>query len=109
LLSYEHFANKKPVVEYYRGKAVIPAVRNLSLEVKEGETIAIVGESGCGKSTLALSILNLIFPQDGKIVSGEILFENKNILTLNIKELEQLRGKEISTVFQDPFSSLNPS
>jgi ABC-type dipeptide/oligopeptide/nickel transport system ATPase component len=95
-------------VEYYRGKTVIPAVRGLSLDVARGETLSIVGESGSGKSTLAMSILRLIFPEDGKIVSGEISFEGKNILELSEKELETLRGKEISTVFQDPFSSLNP-
>src|ERR1700690_4405909 len=90
-------------VEYYREKHVIPAVRNLSLDIREGETISIVGESGCGKSTLALSILRLIFPQDGKIVSGEILFNGTDILALGARELENLRGKDISTVFQDPF------
>jgi ABC-type dipeptide/oligopeptide/nickel transport system ATPase component len=95
-------------VEYYRNKAVIPALNNVTLAVEKGETLAIVGESGCGKSTLALSIMGLIFPQEGKITSGEIIYDGKNLLSLKAEELRTLRGSEISIVFQDPSSSLNP-
>ncbi|HCJ65923.1 MAG TPA: hypothetical protein DHV62_01000, partial [Elusimicrobia bacterium] len=112
-------------VEYYRRKRVIPAVRNVSLEINENETLGIVGESGCGKSTLALAILRLINLNEGKITSGEILFretdngkrpsageagitENKDILKLSEEELEKIRGGKIAMVFQDPFTSLNP-
>lgn len=95
-------------VEYYRNRKVIPAVRDVSLELKRGETLALVGESGSGKSTLALSVLGLIFPYEGKITSGEIIFEGKNLLGFSAKEWQNLRGKQISMVFQDPFSSLNP-
>lgn len=114
-------------VEYYRRKKTIPAVRNVSLKLSQAETIGIVGESGCGKSTLALSILKLIQPYEGKITSGEILFtkqvkplpymEDKtttnkvkyeNLLSLSDEQLQQIRGKEISIIFQDPFSALNP-
>jgi ABC-type dipeptide/oligopeptide/nickel transport system ATPase component len=95
-------------VEYYRNKETIHALRDVSLGVIEGETLAIVGESGCGKSTLAMSILGLIFPPQGKIMAGEILFNGKNMLVSSKTEWQKIRGKDISVVFQDPFSSLNP-
>jgi len=100
-------------VEYYRNKKTVPAVKNLSLGLESGESLIIVGESGSGKSTVAFSILNLIMPYEGRITSGEILFNDKpgstvNLVKLNEQELEKIRGKRISMVFQDPFSSLNP-
>jgi len=95
-------------VEYYRNASVVKALRDVTLSVTQGETLAVVGESGCGKSTLAMSILGLIFPAQGKIVSGKIIFEGKDILGLDKEDLQNLRGKDISVVFQDPFSSLNP-
>ena len=94
--------------EYYRNAGIVTALRRVSLDIMEGETLAIVGESGCGKSTLAMSILKLIFPSQGKITAGEIQFEGKDIFSLNDGELRDLRGKRIGVVFQDPFSSLNP-
>ncbi|MHB9154996.1 MAG: ABC transporter ATP-binding protein [Endomicrobiales bacterium] len=95
-------------VEYYRGRDVIPAVRGVSLDVQEGETVAIVGESGSGKSTLALSVMGLILPGEGKITSGGILFGGKDLRAFSPGDWRALRGKDISLVFQDPFSSLNP-
>ena len=95
-------------VEYYRKKTVIPAVRNVSLSVEGGETLGLVGESGCGKSTLALSILRLIAPHEGRITSGQILFDGRNLLSLTDENMRRVRGREIGMVFQDPFSSLNP-
>ncbi len=95
-------------VEYYRNKETVRALRGVSLSVNEGETLSIVGESGCGKSTLAMSVLGLIFPAQGKITAGEIYFKGKNILDNDKQSWQQLRGKEVSIVFQDPFSSLNP-
>jgi len=102
-------------VEYYRRKKVIPAVKNVSLEINENETLGIVGESGCGKSTLALAILQLIQPNEGKITNGEILFWSQvisnewiNLLKLSEEELRKIRGGKISIIFQEPFSSLNP-
>jgi peptide/nickel transport system ATP-binding protein len=95
-------------VEYYRQKKVIQAVRDASLTLKKGETLAIVGESGSGKSTMALSVLKLIFGYEGKIVSGKVLFKNQNLLEISENALQDIRGKEISIVFQDPFASLNP-
>lgn len=99
---------KKLSVEYYRNKKIIHAVKNFSLTVQKGETLAIAGESGSGKSTVALSILNLIMPYEGKITSGKILFHNHDILDYTENDLRSLRGSEISMIFQDPFSSLNP-
>ena len=82
------------------------AVRKISFEIKEGETLGIVGESGSGKSVTALSIIRLIPNAE---VSGEILFEGRNLLTLTPNELKKLRGQKIGFIFQDPMSSLNPT
>lgn len=95
-------------VEYHRHGDTIRAVRNVSFAVAAGETLALVGESGCGKSTMALAIPGLIFPGEGKISSGEVIFDGTNLRGLSFDELRQLRGKEISIILQDPFSSLNP-
>lgn len=100
-------------VEYSKGRKVIPALRNVSVSLREKEIIGIVGESGCGKSTLAHAILRLIPENEGSITSGEIIFsENEstglNILELNNDELRKIRGNRISMIFQDPFNSLNP-
>ena len=80
----------------------VHAVDGLSLDVREGETMSVVGESGCGKTTLAQSIMRLV-PATG----GEILFDGKNILTLSRKELREMR-RSIQLIYQDPFSSLDP-
>lgn len=86
----------------------INAVDDCSFQVKKGKTLGIVGESGCGKSVTSLSIMRLIPDPPGKISSGEILFENKNILELPEKEMRSLRGNKISMIFQEPMTSLNP-
>ncbi|MBI3291646.1 MAG: ABC transporter ATP-binding protein [Elusimicrobia bacterium] len=95
-------------VEYRRHRQVIPAVRRVSLTIRPGETVGVVGESGCGKSTLALAVLRLIQETEGRIREGEIVFAGRSLLTSSEEELRQIRGKEISIIFQDPFSSLNP-
>jgi len=94
-------------IEYLKNRRPVKAVENISLDILENETIALVGESGCGKSTLALAIIGLVSENGGRI-SGSIMFENTDITALSKKQWQALRGKEISIIFQDPFSSLNP-
>ncbi len=87
---------------------VVKAVDGVSFNVCEGETLGIVGESGSGKSVTNLSIMRLIPSPPGKIVGGEVLFEDQDILKLSEKELRSIRGNKISMIFQDPMTSLNP-
>src|SRR5512140_3308638 len=87
---------------------LVRAVDGVSLTVGAGETLGVVGESGCGKSMLALSILRLVPAPPAKITGGRILFEGKNLLELGDAEMRKIRGKEISMIFQEPMTSLNP-
>ena len=80
----------------------------MSYDVKEGETLAVVGESGCGKSVTALSVMGLIPWPPGKITGGEVLYQGRNLLEMGEEQLRRIRGKEISMVFQEPMTSLNP-
>ncbi len=86
---------------------VVKAVDAVSLHVDRGEVLGVVGESGCGKSVMALSIMGLV-SHPGKVVAGEILFDGKNIAAMDKNEVRALRGEEISMIFQQPTSSLNP-
>jgi peptide/nickel transport system ATP-binding protein/oligopeptide transport system ATP-binding protein len=95
----------KTYYETYEGTA--KAVDGLTFEIREGEIFGLVGESGCGKSTVALSVLRLV-PAPGKIVAGEILFEEKNLLTQTEDEMRGIRGEKISFISQDPMAALNP-
>ena len=87
----------------------VQAVRGVSFDLYKGETLAIVGESGSGKSVTAQSLMKLIPMPPGKITGGQILFEGRDIVPLTEKEMESIRGKEISMIFQDPMTSLNPT
>jgi peptide/nickel transport system ATP-binding protein/oligopeptide transport system ATP-binding protein len=87
---------------------VVRAVENVSFEIHPGEILSLVGESGCGKSVTGLSILKLIPTPPGRIVNGEILFDGRNLLQLEEKEMERVRGNDISMIFQEPMTSLNP-
>ncbi len=93
---------------FYTKDGVVKAVDDVSYSVNRGETIALVGESGCGKTVSALSILRLIPEPPGKIVSGEILFDGTNLLTLSKDKLPDIRGVKIAMIFQEPLTSLDP-
>ncbi len=86
---------------------VVRAVEGVSFSIDAGETVAVVGESGCGKSVTAMSILRLIPQPPGKI-AGRILFQGRNLLELSEPEMQAIRGKDISMIFQEPMTSLNP-
>jgi len=86
---------------------VFTAVKDVSLTVKKGETLCLVGESGSGKTITSMSLMQLL-PSFGKVASGEILFQDKDLLKLNRKEMNKIRGKSISMIFQDPMSALDP-
>jgi len=94
---------------YFRGDETLArAVDGLSCEVRQGETVCLVGESGCGKTVSALAVLGLIPKPPGEIAGGKILFEGKNLLDLTEEEMQDIRGNHISMVFQEPLTSLNP-
>lgn len=94
-------------VRYNSPAGSVRAVDDVTLTVREGEVLGLVGESGSGKSTLGLAILRLV-PPPGRIVSGSILYNGVDLLKLDDESFQKIRGKEISMVFQDPSSSLNP-
>ena len=85
------------------------AVEDVSFQVHEGETVGIVGESGSGKSVTSMSVMRLIEAPSGKIESGTIMFNGRNLLELSEKEMQKVRGHEISMIFQEPTTSLNPT
>lgn len=93
---------------FYTASGVAKAVDGVSFSLDRGEVLGIVGESGSGKSVTSNSIIRLLPPQTGRIVAGEILFEDRDILKMSHKELLEFRGKEIATIFQDPMTSLDP-
>jgi len=84
------------------------AVQDVTLEIGKGRTFALVGESGCGKSVTALSVMRLIPSPPGKIVSGKIFFNDRDLLTLSEKDMRAVRGNKIAMIFQEPMTSLNP-
>jgi|LDZT01.1.fsa_nt_gi peptide/nickel transport system ATP-binding protein/oligopeptide transport system ATP-binding protein len=93
---------------FFTHEGIVKAVDAVSFSINQGETLGIVGESGSGKSVTALSIMRLIPQPPGKIVSGEITFEGKNLRTLTEKEMRKIRGRKISMIFQEPMTSLDP-
>ncbi len=84
------------------------AVNNFSIDIREGETFGLVGETGAGKTTVALSILGLLQAPPGKVLGGSINYKGKDLLKMKASEMRKIRGKEISMVFQDPMTALNP-
>jgi peptide/nickel transport system ATP-binding protein/oligopeptide transport system ATP-binding protein len=107
--------NNRPLLEvqnlrtyFETSSGTVRAVDGVSFSIERGNTLGIVGESGCGKTVLALSIMRLISMPPGKIVSGSILFDSMDLLRLREEEMRNIRGKEISMIFQEPMTSLNP-
>ncbi|PGY15749.1 ABC transporter ATP-binding protein [Bacillus sp. AFS031507] len=95
-------------VSFQSGKKLVPAVDGISFELKDGEILGIVGESGSGKSVTSLAAMGLIPSPPGKIENGEIIFEGKDLKNISEKEWRKIRGNQISMIFQEPMTSLNP-
>ena len=93
---------------YATEDGVVQALTNANITLRQGETLGLVGETGAGKTTLARGIMRLIPDPPGKIVSGQILFDGTDLLRLPAKEMRKYRGRQISMIFQDPMTSLNP-
>jgi peptide/nickel transport system ATP-binding protein len=93
---------------FFTDEGVVRAVDGVDLYIEKGETLGVVGESGCGKSVTALSIMKLIPSPPGKIIEGEILYNGRNLVDLPAGQMRKIRGKEISMIFQEPMTSLNP-
>ena len=93
---------------FYTDEGISKAVGGVDLVINRGEILGVIGESGSGKSVTALSVIQLVAIPPGKIVSGEIWFEGKNLLEMSLDEIRRIRGNKISMIFQEPMTSLNP-
>ncbi|KNF07678.1 oligopeptide transport system, ATP-binding protein OppD [Gottschalkia purinilytica] len=93
---------------FYTSNGIVKAVDGISFNIESGKTLGIVGESGCGKSITSMSILKLIQAPPGKIEEGEVIFDGKDLLKVSDEEIRRIRGNEISMIFQEPMTSLNP-
>jgi peptide/nickel transport system ATP-binding protein len=93
---------------FFTRDGIVRAVDGVSFSVAPGETLAVVGESGCGKSVTSLSIMRLVASPPGRIVAGAIRFQGADLLKLSEREMRDIRGNEISMIFQEPMTSLNP-
>jgi oligopeptide/dipeptide ABC transporter ATP-binding protein len=93
---------------FFTPEGEVRAIDGVSFEIGEGKTLGLVGESGCGKSVTSLSIMRLIPSPPGKIVGGEIFYRGRDLLRLNNEQMRKIRGNEISMIFQEPMTSLNP-
>ena len=93
---------------FYSDRGIVKAVDDVSFYVNEGETLGIVGESGCGKSITCMSLVRLVETPPGKYVGGEIMFDGEDMLKVSDARLRQIRGNDISFIFQEPMTSLNP-
>jgi peptide/nickel transport system ATP-binding protein len=100
---------KNLTIHFHLKRGTLAAAQNISFSLQESETFGIVGETGCGKTVTSLSILRLIPSPPGEIASGEILFEGEDLLKKSAREMEKIRGRRISMIFQEPMTSLNPS
>lgn len=95
-------------VEYRTESGIVKALNGFNLQLEKGKTLGLVGETGAGKTTAGLSMLRLIPDPPGVITEGQIYFDGESILNKNEKEMEAIRGKQISMIFQDPMTALNP-
>jgi len=93
---------------FFTRSGTVPAVNDVSFEVRRGETLGLVGESGCGKSVTSLSILRLIPPRSGTIEHGSVMYGGRDLMKLSDEEMRQIRGGDIAMVFQEPMTALNP-
>jgi oligopeptide transport system ATP-binding protein len=93
---------------FYTQEGVVKAVNGIEYSLGEGQTLGIVGESGCGKSVSVLSMMRLIPSPPGKITAGQVLFDGRDLLKMDMEEIRHVRGNRIAMVFQDPMTSLNP-
>lgn len=96
-------------VVYKTDEATVHAVNGISFTLGERETIGLVGETGAGKTTTALTLLRLLPERTGRVLGGEIRFRGENLLEKTIPEMRHVRGAEISIIFQDPMTALNPA
>lgn len=100
---------KDLIIQYHTDEnGICRAVNGVTFDLKRGETLGLVGETGAGKTTIALGILRLLAEPAGKVLSGEIRFKNENLLTVTPHQMRKVRGKQISMIFQDPMTALNP-
>ena len=96
------------VVEYHTDEAVIHAVNGVNLNIRQGETIGLVGETGAGKTTIARSIMRILQTPPAKLCGGKIIFQGQDIIELQEKQMRKIRGGKIAMIFQDPMTALNP-
>ena len=99
---------KELETSFFTDRGEVRAVDHVNFDLYKGKTVGIVGESGCGKSVTSLSIMRLIPNPPGKIVGGQILYKGNDLLKLNMEQMRKIRGNEISMIFQEPMTSLNP-
>ena len=93
---------------FYTRQGIVKAVDGVSFDLRKGETLGVVGESGCGKSITALSVMRLVPDPPGRIIGGRVTLDGRSLLDLNEAEMRLVRGNDISMIFQEPMTSLNP-
>lgn len=99
---------KDLVIHYETDDGVVKALNGVNIQIGAGETLGLVGETGAGKTTMAKGIMRLIPHPPGKILGGEVIFEGQDLLKISTEDMEKIRGRDISMIFQDPMTSLNP-
>ena len=99
---------KNVIVHYETQDGVVEAVNNVSFSLKKGESLGMVGETGAGKTTIALTIMGLLPKPPAHVIRGEIRFKGENLFDKSVKQMRAIRGNDISMIFQDPMTALNP-